>query len=140
MNLNIPTCIICKSNNLIKHHYKPNFFNEKLFYYFLCIDCKSLSINPTPSKSDFDDMYGVIDHGYFAEENKEFRLESSYSNLEKYTHHRYEIDYFDKIIKSHDKAKTLLDFACGSGFYLQNAISQNIASVGIELTMILVKL
>jgi len=131
-NKQTPTCILCKSTNLKKHHYKPNLFNGRLFYYFLCNDCNSLSIHPLPTAEDFSKMYGVIDHTYFAEaKSDDSLLEFKYKSLKKYTHHKYEIDYFNKLIKSF-KITSLLDFACGSGFYMQNAINHNIECVGIE--------
>ncbi|MFN7014033.1 MAG: class I SAM-dependent methyltransferase [Bacteroidia bacterium] len=119
-------CIIC-SGNAYKHYYPDIFFNNKHFNYYQCVNCKTIQIHPLPSEEDFNMMYGLADHTYLSKTEK-----ITYTQISnKKNHQNLQLYFFDKY-KYYKNAKTLLDYGCGSGFYIHHAKKYNLECTGVE--------
>lgn len=123
-------CIICGSEALSLNYYRPNLFNDKIFRYHRCKECKSISIDPIPSKEDFDAIYGEADHTYVKELKEDDKIIHEFK-WPKYHHQGYQVDLFEQSSKL-AKGKKLLDFATGSGFYLAYAQKLGFEAIGVE--------
>ncbi len=125
-----PVCIICDGKDMKLHFYPPNRFNNKEFNYYKCGKCSSLSIFPIPETGDFNQIYGVNDHSYLLDlsENQSLEFEFGYN---KFDHQKLQIDFLKEALPLF-KGKKLLDYACGSGFYMAYAIKIGLEPVGIE--------
>lgn len=123
-------CLICESNNLHNYYYPNVLYNNKCFTYLECGDCGSAQIDPMPRHEDYEKMYGVSDHTYLntLTESEKISFERSYP---KYNHQKYQLDFFDKF-GYNTKGKTLLDYGCGSGFYMHHASKQGLDCTGVE--------
>jgi ubiquinone/menaquinone biosynthesis C-methylase UbiE len=123
-------CLVCGNNKLRKYYYPEVRFNNKTFNYYECTSCRSAQIDPMPNADDYAKMYGVNDHTYLT------KLKASESvNFErifpKYNHQKYQVDFFSKY-NYHLSGKTLLDYGCGSGFYMYHAKKQGLECTGVE--------
>ncbi len=132
----INKCRICGSIDQKKASYPDVHFNNKVFSYYACNDCYSYNVFPSPTPSDLELIYGETDHKYFN------TIPNKISYPEKYhfaNHQGYQIKLLNEI---GDKLsnKTLLDFACGSGFYLNHAKKLGAKVVGIEFNKEFVEL
>lgn len=88
----------------------------------------SFNVFPTPNQNDFDEMYGENDHTYLKEVKDKLTYDYNYP----FAHHQgYQIQFLDQI-KSDLKGKTLLDYACGSGFYMMYAQNLGAKVTGVE--------
>jgi hypothetical protein len=58
------TCRICGNNNFLDTYYPDIHFNNKIFKYYKCNNCKTYNVLPSPSNDDFKLMYGKNDHTY----------------------------------------------------------------------------
>jgi len=112
------------------HFYPPNRFNNKMFYYFCCEDCRSVSIHPVPSRDDMNQIYGVNDHSYLKSVPEGKKIEFNF-NYPRYNHRKIQIDLFNDHIP-HIKGKSIVDYATGSGAYLAFAKSKGFECIGIE--------
>lgn len=119
-------CINC-NGKLKKYFYPDIYFNNKFFKYFECINCKSIQLNPLPGEDEFKLMYGLNDHTYLKNELKiNYNQESNKKN-----HQNIQLFFFDKF-KYYEGRKTLLDYGCGSGFYMNHAQKMGVECTGIE--------
>lgn len=123
-------CIICESRWLILYHYPPNIFNNKSYHYYKCNNCKSLSISPLPELSEFELMYGEKDRCYLEEHSDGATLKHRL-DFPKYNHQWYQLQFFGKD-KHLAAGNRLLDFGCGSGFYMAFSNALGFESIGIE--------
>jgi ubiquinone/menaquinone biosynthesis C-methylase UbiE len=123
-------CLVCGKDNMHNYYYPDVHFNNKIFKYYECGDCGSAQIDPMPDVDDYKKMYGVNDHRYLTElkENEFVDFNRSYP---KYNHQKYQIDFFSKY-KYHLHGKTLLDYGCGSGFYMHHAKKFGLDCTGVE--------
>ena len=121
-------CRICGSAILIKGKYPDIHFNNKVFSYYHCKSCGSYNVFPSPTKEDFEKIYGEDDHTYLKNTKDKIVYNFNYP----FAHHQgFEIKFLNQI--KHDlKDKTVLDFACGSGFYLKYAEQHGARVVGVE--------
>lgn len=121
-------CRICGSAILNKGKYPDIHFNSKVFSYYSCKSCSSYNVFPSPSMDDFKKIYGEEDHTYLKNTKEKIIFNFNYP----FAHHQgYQIKFLNQI-KNDLKGKTLLDFACGSGFYLKYAEQLGAKVVGIE--------
>lgn len=121
-------CRICRSAILNKGKYPDIHFNNKAFSYYDCKSCSSYNVFPSPTNDDFKKIYGEEDHSYL----KNIKEKITYNFNYPFAHHQgYQIKFLNQI-KYDLKDKTLLDFACGSGFYLKYAEQYGAKVVGIE--------
>jgi len=123
-------CIVCKSPEIKPHYYPHNIFNNKKFDYFHCLNCDSISIYPIPSKEDFDIIYGENDYKELFSLVSDEKLAYNYK-YPKYSYQRYQLKYFDEAIK-YVKGKRMLDYGCGSGYYMNYAKHKGFECYGIE--------
>lgn len=130
LNSSTPYCIICNSEKLTLHNYPPNRFNGKEFNYYRCRECNSISVHPIPSQSDMNRMYGTTDHSYLEVLKEGEELAHKY-DYPKYHHQGYQIQYFENEMGLAIGNK-MLDFACGSGFYMQYFKQKGFDPVGVE--------
>ena len=126
-NNNFYKCRVCGSNRLEKTFYPDIFFNNKLFKYYKCKECNSYNVFPSPNADDFKKIYGENDH-FYLKKIKKIKYNYNYS----FAHHQaYQINFLKKI--KHDlKNKFLLDYGCGSGFYVNYANQLGAKAVGVE--------
>ena len=129
-------CRTCGENSSIESFYPEAHFNKKVFKYYKCTHCLSFNVFPTPDKSDFEEMYGESDHTYLKELKGNIQYDFNYP----FAHHQgYQIEFLDQI-KKDIKGKELLDYACGSGFYMKYAQQLGAKVTGVEFDMNFVKL
>lgn len=121
-------CRICESSTLLKSQYPDAHFNGKVFEYLSCQNCNSFNVFPSPDEDDFSKMYGEEDHDYLNQINDKIEYQHDFPFAH---YHGYQLKYLDKI-KPHLKGKSLLDFACGSGFYMDYAKKNGANVTGIE--------
>jgi SAM-dependent methyltransferase len=125
-----PVCIICNSRNVIEHPYPPNKFNGKIFSYYECRNCSSISIFPLPSPADMDLIYGINDHSYLLSLGENEMLSFSLS-FKKYNYQNYQLRFLSEA-KPFINGKRILDYGCGSGYYMAFAKTLGFSPVGIE--------
>lgn len=124
----INKCRICESVDLKKGSYPNIHFNNKVFSYFECIKCNSYNVFPSPNMDDFSKMYGETDHAYL----KNIKTKLDYNFNYPFAHHQgYQIIFLNQI-KADLNGKSLLDYACGSGFYMKYAQQLGAKTIGIE--------
>ena len=121
-------CRICHSVSFQKGSYPDIHFNNKVFSYYECRHCKTYNVCPSPDQEDLIKIYGAEDHSYL--ESIKHKLEYEF-NFPFAHYHGYQIKFLNQI-RTELKNKTLLDFACGSGFYLKYAEQLGAKVVGIE--------
>ncbi|PCJ01409.1 MAG: hypothetical protein COB15_00360 [Flavobacteriales bacterium] len=129
-------CRICGAQALIKSDYPDAHFNSKVFAYLNCENCASYSVFPSPTDDDFDKMYGEEDHYYLKDITGTLTYKHNYPYA---NHHGYQIYYLEKI-KDDLSGKTLLDYGCGSGFYMDYAQRLGAKVVGVEFDQKFVEL
>lgn len=130
------TCRICLSSSFDNTAYPDLRFNKKVFTYNCCKKCKSFNVFPNPSEEDLSLIYGEDDHSYLKNDDEKL----TYTYDFPFAHyHKFQIDFLNEI-KKDLKGKSLLDFACGSGFYLNYAKSLGADVVGIEFDASFVEL
>ncbi|MCO6500002.1 MAG: class I SAM-dependent methyltransferase [Vicingus serpentipes] len=121
-------CRICSSSSLVESYYPDAHFNEKIFKYLKCRKCDSFNVFPSPNEEDFKKMYGEEDHYYLKDVKGQLQYDFNYP----FAHHQgYQIQFLEQI-KNDLKGKTLLDYACGSGFYMKYAETLGAKVVGVE--------
>ena len=122
------TCRICEKIDLTESYYPEAHFNNKVFKYYKCNSCQSYNVFPSPNEDDFNKMYGENDHTYLKEISG--KLEYNF-NFPFADHQGYQIEFL-KQIKDDIQGKILLDYACGSGFYMHYAQKLGAKAVGVE--------
>jgi len=131
-------CLICDSNNMKKYYYPDVHYNDKIFKYYECYNCSSAQLNPMPDKIDYEMMYGINDHKYLTKLSNDEKIDFS-RKMPKYNHQKYQIELF-KYYNYKKERKTLLDFGCGSGFYIYHAEKQGLNCTGVEFNLEFVEL
>ena len=110
-------CRLCLSEDLSGYYYPDIHFNDKVFKYYKCSNCKTVNVFPSPSQDDYKLMYGEGDHSYLKEINDVITYNYNYPFA---NHQGYQIKFLNQI-KDELNNKTLLDYGCGSGFYMNYA-------------------
>lgn len=123
-------CPLCDSGISKSYFYPPTTFNNKVFHYYECQNCGCSFVNPFPDKNDFDLIYGEDDHAYLKKLGED-EMHIYNFDIPPYNHQRFQIDFFSKY-KYWEKAGSLLDIGCGSGFYMKSAMRSGIHATGIE--------
>lgn len=116
-------CLFCQSSNLINAIIpRPTIFNNKIFSYFQCKDCKLVFIDPIPCHSDYEKMYSASYHDTFY-----FREVSP--------------DYSDviELVNQYRTNGTMLDYGCGDGGFLNFFSKHDFICSGAEFTPELVR-
>ena len=121
-------CRICGSAFFVKSNYPDIHFNNKVFEYYKCSNCKSFNVFPVPTDSDFKKMYGQYDHRYLKQITGKLKYDYNYHFG---NHQGYQLKFLNKI-KENINGKLLLDYACGSGYYMKYAELLGAKVVGVE--------
>jgi SAM-dependent methyltransferase len=121
-------CRICESNQLSLSTSPDAHFNNKIFKYYNCENCNSFNVFPNPTQDDFKKMYGEDDHTYLKGLTGKIKYNFNYPFA---NHQGYQIKFLNQI-KDKLKNKSLLDYGCGSGFYMKYAEQLGANVSGIE--------
>lgn len=119
-------CPYCHHTSSRASCYPPTRFNQKLFHYLKCPHCKTIFLSPFPGPDDFEKMYpkeyqNGIDHKILQDNEPLPGLRFSYG------------EQFSTIEKHlHTATKTILDYGCGNGNFVVNALSRGYACDGVE--------
>lgn len=117
----MPNCLFCNSNSFTSSPFEDTLYNHKRFSYIQCTKCQLIQVNPLPEADDFSKMYAMEYYGF--EVLKPSAL-------------------FDSIlqeIKSLGDFKTVLDFGCGGGRFLVNALDKGYEVMGVDYGQELIK-
>lgn len=128
-------CRICNSDDLNKGSYPNLHYNNKVFEYYKCKTCNSYNIYPSPNDEDLSIIYKE-DQSYLKKikGNLNFNFNYPFGDYQGYQIH------FLNEIKDQLQNKTLLDFACGSGFYMKYAQQFGAKTIGVEFGIDFIKL
>ncbi len=116
-----PECLFCKSKKYHSTPYEDTVFNNKTFEYIECNDCGLVYVHPLPDSDDLVKMYPVEYQGALTTV-----ASGAYDTL------------FDKI-KASGNYVTLLDYGCGGGRFVAEALSKGYTVTGVEYNPDLVK-
>lgn len=117
-------CLFCRSNDVAQLKDLPsNVFNGKQYTYLKCNSCQLVFIDPIPTNSDLNDFYpesyqGEIKLELVDGKQKQLGLRFPYQ------------EHFDIIKKA--KSPTVLDFGCGNGHFIYNALQNDVVIDGVE--------
>lgn len=118
-----PHCLFCSSSIFKLSWLRPTFYNDKLFKYLSCTSCNLIQVSPLPDAEDFKAMYPSTYQGgtdkMIHNEKKLPGLRFSYLN------------HFN-IIKKHFDNPVVLDYGCGNGNFVFNALQRNLYCEGTE--------
>ena len=114
-------CLFCQSTKITNSVFEDTIFNEKSFSYVKCTDCKLIFLSPLPDADDLIKMYPLEYQGELIKIS-----DGLYNNL------------FHKI-SQHTTSKEIVDYGCGNGRFLIEAISKNYRVIGIEFNPKFVK-
>lgn len=126
-HVNCMSCPFCNSQRSKTAAYPKNSFNQKIFQYIKCGDCGLVYLKDFPGEEDYEVMYPPSYQRNEAETDiqgdpyvKLYGLRVSYGAQ------------FD-LIRKHvgDNAK-ILDYGCGTGHFLGNAVHYGFACDGAE--------
>ncbi|MBV6484724.1 MAG: hypothetical protein KFKLKKLM_01235 [Flavobacteriales bacterium] len=115
------TCLFCNNQKYKNTAYEDTVFNNKVFKYVKCTSCGLVYVNPLPNNDDLIKMYPVEYQG---------ELVSTPSGC---------YDNLFKIIAKSGKFSSILDFGCGGGKFVIEAIIKNYKVTGVEFNPELVK-
>ena len=114
-------CLFCNSNSFSSSLFEDTLYNHKLFSYIQCTKCQLIQVDPLPEAEDFSKMYAMEYYGF---------------EVLKPSH------LFDSIlqeIKQLGDFKTVLDFGCGGGRFLVNAMDKGYDLTGVDYGHELIK-
>jgi 2-polyprenyl-3-methyl-5-hydroxy-6-metoxy-1,4-benzoquinol methylase len=115
-------CLFCDSYNITTSTYENTIFNNKEFEYLKCTNCKLVFLNPLPTTEDYIKMYPIEYQGKMAT-----IANGSYDTL------------FQKINLFKKSNSQLLDYGCGNGRFVVEAIQNGYTVTGTEYNADLVK-
>lgn len=126
-------CLFCSSVDIRKSKIPPNFFNNKVFYFYNCMNCGLTFINPLPNEADLIAMYQPTYQGRIEKElidvnRKMPGLRFAYKTQ------------FDIIKNYSNPSSKIVDFGCGTGHFVYNALKNGIHFSGVEFNNEVVKL
>lgn len=108
------SCIFCNSSAFQISPFEDTIFNSKRFIYITCSKCKLVQVDPLPTDDDLVKMYAMDYYSF-----KKLLPSSIYD------------DILNQIKKLGD-FKTVLDFGCGGGRFLVNAIDKGYITTGVD--------
>lgn len=116
-------CLFCGSTDIGKAVIpRPAVFNDKVFSYCRCRNCKLVFINPVPDPGDYQKMYAAEYHEtfYFKDQAADF-------------------SYWEPVMNKFQGNLTLLDYGCGDGSFLKYFAHQGYKTTGTEYDPSLVR-
>ncbi|MGF7078360.1 class I SAM-dependent methyltransferase [Mucilaginibacter sp. UYCu711] len=114
-------CLFCGSDKVVNSPYESTLFNNKEFSYLKCASCDLVYISPFPNNDDFEKMYPITYQGAFA------------------TAATGRYDWLFKDIEKSGKYSKVLDYGCGEGKFLLEAMAKGYEVTGVEFNLDLVK-
>ena len=109
------TCLFCKSTKHTNSKFENTFFNNKVFSYLKCKSCGLIQVCPLPDNDDYNKMYSY-----------------KYYNFKKYEASGIYNSYFKKL-KLLGNYESFLDFGCGSGKMIAEALNHNFTVTGTDI-------
>lgn len=117
----IKKCLFCESETFYSSSFEDTIYNEKRFSYIQCNSCQLIQLDPLPDLDDFAKMYSMDYYGFK-------KLEPG-----------SEFDSILNQIKQYGDFKTVLDFGCGGGRFLVNAMDRGYQVTGVDYGNELIK-
>lgn len=117
-----PTCLFCSHTAYTDTAYEDTVFNQKRFQYVQCTNCQLVYVHPLPDADDLTKMYPVEYQGALT-----LAPNGMYDRL------------FEQINKTGGQYQTILDYGCGGGRFVTEAIAKGYAVTGTEYNPDLVK-
>ncbi len=114
MSNNAPTCLFCGNTQTSSTCFEDTVFNNKTFEYVQCSQCDLIFVHPLPNEDDLMKMYPVEYQGALAGD----------------AYGRYD-ELFQKI-NTYGKYTTVLDYGCGGGQFVVEAIRNKYTVLGTE--------
>jgi SAM-dependent methyltransferase len=103
-----------------------NHFNNKVFQFISCPNCGLLFIDPIPDEKDLREMYPVSYQQGVSREKRD--------PGQKPPGLRYPYQAFYDIIKNKGVSAKVVDFGCGNGQFVYNALQEGITVHGVEFS------
>lgn len=120
-------CPFCNNKLSSRTIYPVNRFNSRDFRYVRCINCKLIYLDPFPNNQDYEAMYPP---SYQDNKVETWILEDTYKKLPGL---RFSYGYqFDLIKKKIGEKARILDYGCGNGHFIANAIHCGFSCDGAE--------
>lgn len=116
-----PVCLFCGNTKTHATPFEDTVFNNKTFEYVQCSACDLIFVNPLPNMEDITKMYPVEYQGALAGD----------------AYGRYD-DLFRRI-ESTGKYTSILDYGCGGGRFVVEAIQHGYVVTGTEYNPDLVR-
>lgn len=110
-----PKCLFCQHPKYKNTPYEDTVFNNKTFKYIQCTNCGLVYVDPLPNADDLTKMYPVEYQGALVT-----KVTGFYDNL------------FEQINKTEGNYTTILDYGCGGGRFVVEAINKGYSVTGTE--------
>lgn len=110
-----PKCLFCEHTGYKDTPYEDTIFNSKTFKYLQCANCGLVYVSPLPDSDDLTKMYPVEYQGAL-----KTTPTGMYDRL------------FEQINKTGGTYTTLLDYGCGGGRFVTEAIDKGYKVTGTE--------
>ena len=114
MSSNVKKCLFCDNTETTSTSFEDTVFNNKNFEYVQCANCKLIFVDPLPDANDLIKMYPVEYQGKLAAS-----AAGAYDEL------------FTKI-KAAGNFDTMLDYGCGGGRFIVEALEKGYTVTGTE--------
>jgi 2-polyprenyl-3-methyl-5-hydroxy-6-metoxy-1,4-benzoquinol methylase len=114
----VQECYLCKSKKYKKSSLPATFFNQKVFTYYQCLDCRLTYIFPLPDPSDYEKMYGEV--YYEGGVAKDFSKQIL-------------------ILKKYFASGRILDYGCGDGSFVKLCLEAGYQCDGVEYNPEIIK-
>ena len=120
-------CPLCKNGNILNHCLVKDYaVSHKEFTLCRCGNCELLFTNPRPKEKEIGPFYDFKEY-YSHEDNVQNFTQWVYQKIRSYS-----IKKKVSLIHKLSKGRTLLDYGCGTGEFLQEATKQKWIVRGIE--------
>jgi SAM-dependent methyltransferase len=121
---------LCGAIRVVRHFFPPTRFKQRLFHYYRCRACGGLSIFPVPATEELDEIYGLCNHPYLLDQSTTVKGAPP-RIYRRYTQEDYQLRFLREDLALLPGPR-LLDYGCGSGFYLAEAQSLGLSGIGVE--------
>lgn len=128
-------CPFCGSEKVTGSVYPLNHFNQKVFEYVTCRDCRLIYLSPFPAEEDYMAMYPPS----YQDSQADTRIHPDI--YKKLTGLRFSYGFqFDQIRQQAGKDAHILDYGCGAANFIVNAIHHGFRCSGAEFNPAFVKI